>query len=114
MMLGKRSAGDYRLSSVHLASGSTPMDAYASSLMDARKQKATPFVRGDYDGLWWNPANNGKGLPIWQDARDHVWLVYDTYNENGGAAWHTFEPTWEAPTQTNPVPSLEAICNANH
>jgi hypothetical protein len=71
---------------------------------DARALKSTPYVRSDYSGHWWDPADSGWGLFIWQDAKDNMLVAWFTYSPDGKPAWYVFQPTWETSTSTRSVP----------
>lgn len=65
---------------------------------DARAQKQAPWVTLDYTGQWWDPADPGSGLFIWQDAHDPndpLLAAWFTYSADGKALWYVFQPKFE-------------------
>ena len=110
--LGRLPAGNYTLTVIDFASigaGTTPHPGDFSnapfSIADARLLKSAPFVRLDYSGHWWDPADPGWGLFIWHDARDNVLAAWFTYGTDGKPIWYVFQPTWQtfAATTTTPL-----------
>ena len=77
---------------------------YPFVVNDARETKAAPYVRLDYSGHWWDPADSGWGLFIWQDPKsptDSVLAAWFTYGTDGKPIWYVFQPTWQSAAVTN-------------
>ena len=58
---------------------------------DNRTVKTAPFVRLNYSDHWWNPAEPGWGLFIWQDNLDRVIAAWFTYGSDNKADWFTIQ-----------------------
>jgi hypothetical protein len=70
---------------------------------DHRATKAAPYVLRDYSGTWWDAADPGWGLFIWQDAnssKDSLLIAWFTYDPSGQPVWYTFQPEWATSTAT--------------
>lgn len=99
MDLGRLPAGNYTLTVINSAIGSTPATTEFSNapftISDGRLLKTAPYVRLDYSGHWWDPNDPGWGLFIWHDARDNVLAAWFTYGVDGKPIWYVFQPTWQ-------------------
>jgi hypothetical protein len=70
------------------------------TVSDQRAAKAAPWVRLNYSDHWWDPANSGSGVFIWQDARDQLLAAWFTYAADGKPAWYTLQAgTWVTATR---------------
>jgi hypothetical protein len=72
-------------------------------ITDHRATKAAPYVVRDYSGTWWDAADPGWGLFIWQDAnssKDSLLIAWFTYDPSGQPVWYTFQPEWATSTAT--------------
>lgn len=102
--LGRLPAGSYTLSVVNSNFGGSPegiiIDKAPFTVTDARTTKVAPYVRLDYSGHWWDPADSGWGLFIWHDARDNVLAAWFTYTPDGKPMWYVFQPTWSTSSAT--------------
>ena len=107
--IGRLPAGNYILNVVEPPSTNLPtaptklVDGYAFIVTDARAAKASPWVRLDYSGHWWDPADSGWGLFIWQDAKsptDSILAAWFTYAPDGKSQWYVFQPTWQTHSAT--------------
>ena len=58
---------------------------------DNRTVKTAPYVRLNYSDHWWNPAEPGWGLFIWQDSLDRVIAAWFTYGSDNKADWVTIQ-----------------------
>ena len=107
--LGRLPAGNYTLTVINSAIGTTPATPEFSNapitITDGRLLKQAPYVRLDYSGHWWDPNDPGWGLFIWHDARDNVLAAWFTYGADGKPIWYVFQPTWQtfAATTTTPL-----------
>jgi hypothetical protein len=97
--LGQLPAGSYTLT-VNYATGAPMFSNYPFVVLDARVSKSAPWVRLDYSGHWWDPADPGWGLFIWQDATDNLLAAWFTYTPDGRPLWYVFQPQWETNTVT--------------
>ena len=113
--IGRLPAGNYILNVVEPPSTNLPtaptklVDGYAFTVTDARAAKASPWVRLDYSGHWWDPADSGWGLFIWQDAKsptDSILAAWFTYAPDGKSQWYVFQPTWQRHSVTTTAPLL--------
>lgn len=83
---------------------------YAFTIGDSRSTKAAPYVRLDYSGHWWDPADSGWGLFIWQDAKaptDSLLAAWFTYGADGKPMWYVFQPTWQSAVATNSASMIQ-------
>jgi hypothetical protein len=111
--LGTLPAGSYTLTVIEqIDNSSRPILAdFPFTVTDARPAKAAPYVRLDYSGTWWDPADPGWGLFVWQNAaspRDDVLAAWFTFGADGKANWYTFQPTWRTATATNDAPLVQS------
>jgi len=105
--LGRLPAGNYTLT-MNAVDVDTQLSRtlYANVplvVADARAAKQSPYVGFDYSGLWWDPADSGSGLFIWQDANDPndaVLAAWFTYSVDGKPQWFVFQPKWETTSIT--------------
>ena len=113
--IGRLPAGNYILNVVEPPSTVAPetptklVDGYAFTVSDARAAKVEPWVRVDYSGHWWDPADSGWGLFIWQDAKsptDSILAAWFTYAPDGKSQWYVFQPTWLNTVVTTTAPLL--------
>ncbi len=111
--IGRLPAGNYVLNVVEPQSITSPalptklVDNYSFTVSDARADKASPWVRQDYSGHWWDPNDSGWGLFIWQDAKsptDNILAAWFTYAPDGKSQWYVFQPTWQNPLATTTAP----------
>lgn len=108
--IGKLPAGNYTLLLTTRFQGGAEELRHQPLLFtvtDARASKLAPYVPVDYSGQWWDPADSGWGLFIWQDAkspRDSIFAAWFTYTPDGKSAWYTFQPTWQTATTTTTAP----------
>ena len=97
--LGRLPAGNYTLTVINTPPGpgigGGEFTNAPFTVTDARLLKAVPYVRLDYSGHWWDPADPGWGLFIWHDARDNVLAAWFTYGADGKPIWYIFQPTWQ-------------------
>ena len=97
--LGRLPAGNYTLTTVLGANGSTASGPAVTNvpftITDARLLKVAPYVRLDYSGHWWDQNDSGWGLFIWHDARDNVLAAWFTYGTDGKPIWYVFQPRWQ-------------------
>ena len=105
--LGRLPAGTYTLTVIEPetpnARANTLVSSYPFTVSDARVAKASPWVRLDYSGHWWDPADSGWGLFIWQDAKsptDSILAAWFTYAPDGKSQWYVFQPTWQTHSAT--------------
>lgn len=67
---------------------------------DNRTAKTAPYVQLNYADHWWNPAESGWGLFIWQDNLDRVLAAWFTYGSDNKAEWYTIQSgRWVNPKQ---------------
>lgn len=116
--VGRLPAGNYVLNVVEPVSTSNPalptklVDSYAFAVTDARTAKASPWVRLDYSGHWWDPADSGWGLFIWQDPKsptDSILAAWFTYAADGKPQWYVFQPTWQSHSSTTTAPLVNIV-----
>lgn len=93
--LGKLPAGTY-LVDVFAPSSTNQGDVAIATgisliVTDARISKAGPFVQLNYADHWWNPAESGWGLFIWQDKLDRMLAAWFTYGSDNKADWYTIQ-----------------------
>ena len=112
--IGRLPEGSYTLTVIKGAAGTTPSVTLTDSapfiITNARAIKLPPSVRLDYTGQWWNPADPGSGLFVWQDARDPtdpVLAAWFTYSGDGKPQWFVFQPKWATSTSTLPADLLQ-------
>lgn len=110
--LGRLPAGNYTVTVIESANiirdPRLPLIQNAPfTVTDARVAKQSPWVSFDYSGLWWDPADSGSGLFIWQDAQDNTFATWFTYSADGKPSWYVFQPTWLGATTTRPVDLLQ-------
>lgn len=112
--IGRLPEGNYTLTVIKGAAGTTPgvtlTDSAPFTITNARAKKLPPSVRLDYTGQWWNPADPGSGLFVWQDARDPndaVLATWFTYSGDGKPQWFVFQPKWATSTSTLPADLLQ-------
>ncbi len=112
--IGRLPVGNYTLTVIKGAAGTTPsvtlVDSAPFTIANARAIKPPPSVRLDYTGQWWNPADPGSGLFVWQDARDPndpVLAAWFTYSGDGKPQWFVFQPKWASSTSTLPADLLQ-------
>ncbi len=101
--LGRLPAGNYTLTLIEqpgLTLGGSLISNAPFTVTDARTAKVAPYVRLDYSGHWWDPADSGWGLFIWHDARDNVLAAWFTYTPDGKPMWYVFQPTWATSSAT--------------
>jgi hypothetical protein len=103
--LGRLPAGNYTITVTNAPIGTTLVgDTYTNvPFTDARATKAAPYVRLDYSGSWWDPADSGWGLFIWQDAKsatDNLLVAWFTYTPDGKPMWYVTQPGWTSATAT--------------
>ena len=105
--LGRFPPGTYILNIVEPAisgfAANILVSNYQFTVTDARASKASPWVRLDYSGHWWDPADSGWGLFIWQDAKspaDSILAAWFTYATDGTSQWYVFQPTWQTHSAT--------------
>ena len=93
--LGRFPAGSYSVDVVAQDASNREEVAIATGLSllvsDARTSKSAPYVRLNYADHWWNPAESGWGLFIWQDNRDRVLAAWFTYGSDNKADWYTIQ-----------------------
>jgi hypothetical protein len=95
--LGKLPAGDYTVTVIESVNGpfkSNPIQNAPFTVTDARVLKQKPWVNLNYAGMWWDPADSGSGLFIWQDALDNTLATWFTYGADGKPSWYVFQPKW--------------------
>ena len=63
----------------------------AFTVTDGRIGKTAPYVLLNHSGHWWNPAESGWGLFIWQDRLDHVLAAWFTYGADNKPVWYTVQ-----------------------
>ena len=63
----------------------------AFTVTNGRIGKTTPYVILNNSGQWWNPAESGWGLFIWQDRLDHVLAAWFTYGADNKPVWYTVQ-----------------------
>jgi hypothetical protein len=119
--LGRLPAGDYTLT-LSETQPTTPAFMFANfpfTVADARATKAAPYVRLDYSGSWWDPADPGWGIFIWQGANraeDSLLVAWFTYTPDGKPMWYVTQPGWTSATatataqlsQVNRIPGLSS------
>ena len=105
--LGRFPAGTYTLNVLEPQMSGNPANSlvtnFAFTVTDARAAKAAPWVRLDFSGHWWDPADSGWGLFIWQDARsptDSILAAWFTYAPDGKSMWYVFQPQWQTHAAT--------------
>lgn len=70
------------------------------TVTDHRAVKMAPAVRLNYADHWWDAANSGVGIFIWQDARDQLLAAWFTYGADGNAVWYTIQAgNWTTATR---------------
>ena len=111
--LGRLPAGSYTLTVLEPetpnARANTLVSSYPFTVIDARAEKTSPWVRLDFSGHWWDPADPGWGLFIWQDARapaDSILAAWFTYAADGKPQWYVFQPTWQSHAATTTTPMM--------
>jgi hypothetical protein len=109
--LGRLPAGSYTLTvaEMRLQHGSF-FENFPFTVTDARATKAAPYVRLDYSGSWWDPADPGWGLFIWQDAKsatDNLLVAWFTYTPDGKPMWYVTQPGWTSATATTTAPLVQ-------
>jgi hypothetical protein len=99
--LGKLPAGNYTVTVIESANGVNGFSRGNSTIQnapftvaDARVIKQKPWVSLDYTGMWWDPADPGTGLFVWQDAADNTLITWFTYGADGKPTWYVFQPKW--------------------
>ncbi len=106
--LGRLPAGSYTLTLFRPPApddlGGVAIDNAPFTVTDARTAKVAPYVRLDYSGHWWDPADSGWGLFIWHDARDNMLAAWFTYTPDGKPMWYVFQPTWATSSATVTTP----------
>ena len=106
--IGRLPAGNYTLNVIEPENlpnypAHSLVSNYAFTVTDARAAKAAPWVRLDFSGHWWDPADSGWGLFIWQDARsptDSILAAWFTYAPDGKSMWYVFQPQWQTHAAT--------------
>jgi hypothetical protein len=97
--LGRLPAGNYTVTVIESANivrdSKLPLIQNAPfTVTDARVLKQKPWVNLNYTGMWWDPADSGSGLFIWQDALDNTLATWFTYGADGKPSWYVFQPKW--------------------
>ena len=109
--LGRLPAGSYTLTVISAAFGTqssvTLVDNAPFTVTTARLRTQSPTIRLVYDGSWWNPADSGSGLFIWQDPLYRTFAAWFTYSAEGKPQWYVFQPTWPTSTATGTVDLLQ-------
>ena len=100
--LGRFPAGTYLFDFVKEFADGTAT-TYASNIAvtvtDARALKKAPFVTLNYSGHWWDPAEPGWGLFVWQDEKDNLLAAWFTYGDDGKPVWYTIQSgSWKGPS----------------
>lgn len=100
--LGRFPAGTYLFDFAQESPDGTAV-TYASNVSitvtDARALKSAPFVTLNYSGHWWNPAEPGSGLFLWQDEKDNLLAAWFTYGDDGQPVWYTIQAgSWKGPS----------------
>jgi hypothetical protein len=101
--LGRLLPGDYTIS-VYQFVGTPVFENLPITVRDGRANKVAPYVRMDYSGTWWDSADPGWGLFVWQDhasPRDEMLAAWFGFGADGKPIWYTFAPTWRTSTATN-------------
>ncbi len=99
--LGRLPAGNYTVTVIESANvirdARLPRIQNAPfTVTDGRIAKQSPWVNLNYTGMWWDPADSGSGLFIWQDALDNTLATWFTYGSDGKPSWYVFQPKWGA------------------
>ena len=93
--LGKLPAGTYLVDVVARGTTNQGESEIATGIplvvSDARASKTAPYVQINYADHWWNPAESGWGLFIWQDKLDRVLAAWFTYGSDNKAEWYTIQ-----------------------
>lgn len=100
--LGRLPAGTYLFDFAQESPDGT-ITTYAPNIpvtvTDARALKVAPFVTLNYSGHWWDPADPGWGLFIWQDEKDNLLAAWFTYGDDGKPVWYTIQSgSWKGPS----------------
>lgn len=109
--LGRLPVGNYTLTVIrNPADSPTSYPAinnvpFAVITAPARVQR--PTIRLVYDGSWWNPADSGSGLFIWQDQLNRTFAAWFTYSAEGKPQWYVFQPTWPTSSATGTVDLIQ-------
>ncbi len=82
---------------------------YPIIVSDGRAAKVMPWVRRNYSGHWWDPADPGWGLFVWQDGMDNLLAAWFTYAADGKPAWYVFQPAWQTSTATQTAALANAV-----
>jgi hypothetical protein len=97
--LGRLPAGNYTVTVIE--SSNVPRDSRLPRIQnapftvtDGRVAKQKPWVNLNYTGMWWDPADPGSGLFIWQDSVDNTLATWFTYGADGKPSWYVFQPKW--------------------
>ncbi len=110
--LGKLPPGDY---TVTVVADPNDISGYeinvrnaTFTVADGRSYKTAPFVRLDYNGLWWDPNDPGWGLFIWQDNDDNMLAAWFTFAADGKPMWNVFQPKFKTGYATFDADLLQA------
>ncbi len=111
--LGRLLPGDYTLTTTTegppcpFASTSNPtpteLNKFPFKVTDGRTKATRANPTLDYSGQWWDEADSGWGLFIWQDGASNTMAAWMTYTVDGKPAWYVFQPVWEQHNYTRPV-----------
>lgn len=118
--LGRLPAGSYTITVIRWPGDPSttlpPIVNAPFTVTNSRAKKIAGNVRLDYTGQWWNPADSGSGLYVWQDTRprpnftredDPILAAWFTYDANGNAKWYVFQPQWTSSAATSTVELFE-------
>lgn len=108
--LGKLPAGSYTVTVIESVNGPfkiNPIQNAPFTVTDARVIKQKPWVSLNYLGMWWDPADSGSGLFIWQDAIDNTFAAWFTYSADGKPSWYVFQPVFGDASATRPADLLQ-------
>ncbi len=110
--LGKLPPGDYTISILSdpndIPGDTIDVNNAPFTVTDGRRFKTAPFVRLDYNGLWWDPSDPGWGLFIWQDNNDNVLAAWFTFAADGKPMWNVFQPKFKTGYATFDADLLQA------
>jgi len=104
--LGKLPVGSYTLTVTSAAFCTQPsvtlVDNAPFNVTIGRTRTQRPSPRLDYSGSWWNPADSGSGLFIWQDPFYGTLAAWFTYSTDGKPQWYVFQPIWSPSSTATP------------
>lgn len=109
--LGRLLPGDYTLTTTTdgppCRSATPPtqpeLNKFPFKVTDGRTKATRTNPTLDYSGHWWDEADSGWGLFIWQDGASNTMAAWMTYTVDGKPAWYVFQPVWEQHNYTRPV-----------